>query len=100
MNAKQFTTVTEILFTPKALTGERRESKVNHCNAHVVRYDNGLVFWSYNSPVYFEIDGVRYFGPDYDYSATTRKQLTRFLGMNAAQRREAIKAGTIRVLAQ
>lgn len=100
MNAKQFTTVTEILFTSKALKGERRESKFKNCSAHVVRYGNGLIFWSYNSPVYFEVDGVRYFGPDYDYSNTTRNHLTQFLGMNAAQRREAIKAGAIRVLAQ
>lgn len=100
MKTKQFTTVTEILFISKVLTGERRESKFKQCSAHVDRYDNGLIFWSYNSPVYFEVDGVRYFGPDYDYNNTTRKQLTQFLGMNAAQRREAIKAGAIRVLAQ
>lgn len=77
-----------------------RKNQLANCNATVETYEHGEVLRSYSSPVVITLrtDGRTYLGPDHDYSRTTAAQITRYLGLNSAQRRAAIKRGIYIVL--
>ena len=72
-----------------------RKNQLDNCNATVETYEHGEVLRSYSSPVVITLrtNGRTYLGPDHAYSRTTAAQITRYLGLNAAERRKALKDG-------
>ena len=77
-----------------------RKNQLAQCNATVEIYEHGEVLRSYSSPVVITLrtNGRTYLGPDHVYSHTTAAQITRYLGLNSAQRRAAVKSGIYTVL--
>ena len=75
------------------------QSEVKGSNCCVYNCKNGYVLQSYRSIVAVRFnDGRVVFGRDYDYSATTRKQICKYIGMGADARRQGIADGSIKVL--
>lgn len=68
-------------------------------NCYVYHCKNGIVLQSYRSMVAVRFNsGKVVFGKWYDYSATTRKQICKYIGMHADARRAGVADGYIQVL--
>ena len=81
----------------KSLGKVQRVEKGSNC--YVYHCANGIVLQSYQSMVAVRFNsGKVVFGPQYDYSATTRKQICKYIGMHADERRRGVSDGSIEVL--
>ena len=81
----------------KSLGKVQRVEKGSNC--YVYHCVNGIVLQSYRSMVAVRFNsGKVVFGPQYDYSATTRNHICKYIGMRADERRRGVSNGTIVVL--
>ena len=88
--------------TKKELTaklGEFKHVKPLANNQIVLVYENGEIFSSYETIIGFKVNYCYYLTADYKYSTTTSKWCNRWLGVDSKTRDQAIKNGTIEMVA-
>lgn len=72
---------------------EIKKQQLNHCNATVVTFQNGVALVSYSTMVAAKINNKYYFTSKHDCSNTTCKQVKTWCGLGAQMRRNMIESG-------
>lgn len=67
-------------------------------NQFDIRFQNGVVFQSYNALVGARINGRLYFSGYHDYSNTTSRHTKAWCGYTAEERRKGLEDGTFTLI--